>query len=110
MGLKQYDNLFTRLPYPIPDEVITTLVRNDSLIIERIVSLGQATPEGKWLQQDTHEWVVLIQGAAKLLFEGEKKVRYMQPGDWCEIPSQCRHRVEWTDPSQNTIWLAVHYK
>ena len=25
------------------------------------------------------------------------------------IPAHRRHRVEWTDPHEPTIWLAVHY-
>jgi cupin 2 domain-containing protein len=25
------------------------------------------------------------------------------------IPTRCKHRVEWTDPDVVTIWLAVHY-
>jgi cupin 2 domain-containing protein len=32
----------------------------------------------------------------------------MGPGDWLEIPARCRHRVAWTDPNQETVWLAVH--
>ena len=60
--------------------------------------------------QDENEWVVLIQGAAKLMFKNEEKVRYLQPGDYVHIPVNCRHRVEWTDPCQKTVWLAVRYK
>jgi len=25
------------------------------------------------------------------------------------IPARCRHRVEWTDPDQETVWLALHH-
>ncbi|MDD5747322.1 MAG: hypothetical protein PHO30_08695 [Candidatus Omnitrophica bacterium] len=110
MKQRKSGNLFAHIPHPDPGEVVTALLRHGPMAIERIVSLGQVTPAGTWLEQDSHEWVVLVQGAAKLLFDGEEKLFYMQPGDWCEIPAQCRHRVEWTDPTQKTVWIAVHYK
>jgi cupin 2 domain-containing protein len=34
----------------------------------------------------------------------------MAPGDWLAIPAHDRHRVTWTDPGQDTVWLAVHYR
>jgi cupin 2 domain-containing protein len=33
----------------------------------------------------------------------------MLPGAYVHIPAHRKHRVEWTDPNQPTIWLAVHY-
>lgn len=101
-------NLF----HPVPDartgEVIETLLEDDSLRIERIVSEGQATPPGQWFDQETDEWVVLLQGSAGLLFEGEPEIAVMRPGDYVFIPAHRRHRVEWTDSTQKTVWLAAH--
>ncbi len=34
----------------------------------------------------------------------------LRPGDCINIPAHQRHRVEWTDPRQDTIWLAVLYE
>jgi cupin 2 domain-containing protein len=34
----------------------------------------------------------------------------MGPGDHVHIPAHRRHRVEWTDPAQPTVWLAVHHR
>jgi hypothetical protein len=31
------------------------------------------------------------------------------PGDWLLIPAHQKHRVAWTDPEAETVWLAVHY-
>jgi len=31
-------------------------------------------------------------------------------GDRLAIPAHVRHRVEWTDATEPTVWLAVHYK
>lgn len=78
--------------------------------LERIISAGQATPEGEWYDQETHEWVVLLSGSAGLLFEGETEIRVLNPGDYLLISAHCRHRVEWTDPERQTVWLAWHYQ
>ncbi|MBJ7252961.1 MAG: cupin, partial [Acetobacteraceae bacterium] len=34
--------------------------------------------------------------------------RELKPGDWALLPALCRHRVAWTDPAVETLWLAVH--
>jgi len=52
--------------------------------------------------------VILLSGGAGLLFEGEQQARQLAPGDHLLIPAGCRHRVEWTDARQKTVWLAVH--
>ncbi|MEA3070082.1 MAG: cupin 2 protein, partial [Alphaproteobacteria bacterium] len=46
--------------------MVATLVTKSGLRIERIVSLGQASPPGFWYDQAEGEWVVLLAGAAKL--------------------------------------------
>jgi cupin 2 domain-containing protein len=100
-------NLFGDLPPHLPDELIQTLVSTDSCRIERIVSHGHASPDEFWYDQPRHEFVVLLRGAALLRFEdGEVE---MTPGSFLAIPAHRRHRVEWTDPTQVTVWLAVHY-
>ena len=78
--------------------------------MERIVSSGQATPPGQWRDQETHEWVILLKGRAGLMFEGEEEVRTLHPGDFVVIPAHRKHRVEWTDAGQTTLWLALHYR
>ena len=74
------------------------------------MSTGQASSPGFWYDQDDPEWVLLISGSAALSIEGESEARILHPGDWLEIPSHVRHRVEWTDAEKPTIWLAVHLK
>jgi cupin 2 domain-containing protein len=108
--LQPAGNLFTGIPETIPQEIIEILLKTPAFHLERIVSAGQATPPGQWYDQETHEWVLLLSGAAGLLFEGDAEVRELRPGDYLLIPAHCRHRVEWTDPRQNTVWLALHYQ
>jgi len=74
--------------------------------IERIVSHGQASPDGFWYDQPQGEWVALLCGSAELTIEGEG-TRTMNPGDWVNLPAHTRHRVEST--AVGTVWLAVHY-
>lgn len=102
-------NLFERIPEAQEGEILKTLVQTGFFKLERIISRGHATPPGKWYDQDTEEWVVLLRGSAGLLFEGETEIHAMGPGDYLLIPSHRRHRVEWTDPAEETIWLALHY-
>jgi cupin 2 domain-containing protein len=99
-------NLFAGLPKQ-PNELITRLLAAADVRIERIVCHGHASPEGFWYDQDQHEWVIVLKGAARLRFEDE--IVEMTPGDFINIPAHKRHRVEWTTPDEPTIWLAAHY-
>lgn len=102
-------NLFDEIPGALPEEITQSLLTADGLRIGRIVSGGQASPEGFWYDQDEHEWVVLLGGSAGLEIEGEG-VRVLRPGDFVLLPAHCRHRVAWTDADGPTIWLAVFYR
>lgn len=101
-------NLFSGLPTSVDQEHFEVLLKRPGLHIERIVSMGQASPEGFWYDQPQDEWVVLLTGSAGLRFDGESEARKLKPGDWLHIPAHVRHRVEWTDAVQPSVWLAVH--
>jgi cupin 2 domain-containing protein len=100
-------NLFNDLPANLPEELLTTLVDSSHVRIERIVSYGHSSPEGFWYDQDQAEWVMLLQGAARL--ELEDRVVELRRGDFLNLPAHEKHRVAWTTPDEPTIWLAVHY-
>ena len=106
--MRQPANLFAEIPAELPEEVFQTLLHTPKVRIERIVSRGQSSPSGFWYDQDEHEWVLLLQGAARLRFEDGPPLE-MTAGSFVNIPAHKRHRVEWTDPGQPTIWLAVWY-
>ena len=100
-------NLFSNIPSSLPQELIEKILSKPNVRIERIVSNGHSSPGGFWYNQPQHEFVVLLQGAARLRFDdGEIE---MKPGSFIDIPAHQRHRVEWTTPDEQTIWLAVHY-
>ena len=103
------DNLFASVPATTPEELVHVLARTPDLRLERIVSTAHRTPSGQWYEQATNEWVVVLRGSAGLRFADEEDVVVMRPGDWMDIAAHRRHRVEWTDPAEPTVWLALHY-
>lgn len=103
------DNLFARLPATAPEELVDVLVRTAAVRLERIVSTAHGTPPGQWYDQPTGEWVVVLRGSAGIRFADEDAVVVMRAGDWIDIPAHRRHRVEWTDAAEPTVWLALHY-
>lgn len=103
-------NLFANTSDNQRDELIETIIQKAGLRIEKIVSHDHCSPEGFWYDQDENEWVILLKGSAGLRFDDQEDVFILVPGDYLHIDRRQRHRVEWTDPEQDTIWLAVHYK
>jgi cupin 2 domain-containing protein len=76
--------------------------------IVRIASHGHASTDGFWYDQQQHEWVVVLKGAARL--RCEDGTVEMKTGDFVNIPAHQKHRVEWTTPGEPIVWLAVHYE
>jgi cupin 2 domain-containing protein len=104
-----HGNLLRGLAPDPAREVEDWLVTRPGLRIGRIVSAGQASPEGFWYDQAEDEFVLLVAGAAALEIEGEAAPRRLRPGDWVHLPAGCRHRVAWTQAEPATVWLVVHH-
>jgi len=102
-------NLYADLTGAAEERFDTLLVR-PGLRIERIVSTGQASPPGFWYEQESAEWVVLLSGAALFRFADEPDARRLAAGDWIHIAAGRRHRVEWTQATPPSVWLAVHHQ
>lgn len=93
---------------PTPEqgaESFVELARAGGARIERIAS--RAVTNGEWYEQAWPEFVLLVAGSAALEF-ADGSMRDLNPGDWAFLPAHCRHRVNWTDPASETLWLAVH--
>jgi cupin 2 domain-containing protein len=103
-------NLFKDIPTKLNDELIDILFEGKGVKVERIVSMGHASLPGFWYDQDMSEFVILLKGGAGLLIEGQEQVIVMHPGDYFNIPAHKKHRVEWTNPDEQTVWLAMFYK
>lgn len=103
------NNIFKNLPVSFPEEFFEKLVDAHDVKIERIISYGHMTPKNEWYDQSTNEWVMVLRGEALLSFLDADDVR-MRAGDYITIPAHQKHRVSWTKPDEETIWLAIHYK
>ena len=71
MSKRPLANLFADAPCSLLDEEVIELLSAENVRIKRVVSTGQVSPPGRWYDQDWAEWVVVLTGSARLLFEGE---------------------------------------
>lgn len=101
--------LLEGIPVQLPEELIETICSSGSVMIERIVSRGHASPEGVWYDQERSEFVLVVRGSAGLKIKNEDDIVVLKAGDYLNIGAHVKHRVEWTDSACETIWLAVHY-
>jgi cupin 2 domain-containing protein len=106
----EVQNIFALMPPAGPHEQLTALLAATNMRLERIVSHAHASPEGFWYDQEWAEWVIVLKGSAGLHFEGESAPRALSHGDYIDIPAHARHRVAWTDATEPTVWLALHYR
>lgn len=102
------NNIFEAIPEDLKDEKFELLVESGRVRIERIISKGHTSPESGWYDQEQNEWVMVLRGKAVLAFEDEASIT-LQEGDFVDIPAHKKHKVEWTAPDIETLWLAVHY-
>lgn len=102
------DNIFKAIPADLSEEIIEQLVGNNQMKVERIISKGHKSPASGWYDQKFKEWVLLLKGEARLSFVDESSVT-LKPGDYLNIPAHKKHRVDWTIPDDETIWLVIHY-
>lgn len=102
-------NIFANIPPQIKEELFEDIVKNEGVKIERIISKGHITTEFEWYNQKMDEWVIVLKGEAILEFENSDDIR-LEEGDYLSIPANTKHRVSWTKPNEETVWLAIHYK
>ena len=101
-------NIFDSIPEKLDNEVFDLLIHNNKVKIERIISKGHISPESGWYDQDQDEWVIVLKGQALIAFESGEEVD-LKEGGYVNIPAHTKHKVKWTNPNTETIWLAVHY-
>lgn len=100
-------NLLCNIPADLPVELVQTIEAAGGIRIERIVAKGHQSPPDFWYDQDQNEWVFLAKGEAKLQFPHQ--TLHLKAGDYVNIPSHQKHRVAWTAPDEETVWLAIYY-
>jgi len=81
---------------------VTKLVELPALTVEQILS--GVLPEPVSFEQAHDEWVLVLEGRARLLVE-ETELE-LEAGEWLLLPAGCSHTVLETRPG--TSWLALH--
>jgi cupin 2 domain-containing protein len=100
------ENLFHLPRLPLSEELVTILVENETVWIERIISTGQVT---NWYDQDENEFVSLLQGEAEITWADGSTTKLIA-GDTLLIPQHKRHQVSYTSSNPPCIWLCVFWK
>ena len=101
-------NIFDSIPQNITDEIFELIIDQNNVKIERIISKGHTSPKSGWHEQAENEWVILLRGEAKIEFVDNKEI-CLKVGSHLNIPANTKHKVSWTIPDSETIWLTVHY-
>lgn len=87
---------------PAEGERVTPLIELPGIAIEQILS-GSLPREVSFVQ-DHDEWVLVLDGHARLRVE-EEEIK-LASGEWLLLPAGCAHTVIAT--AAGTSWLAVH--
>jgi cupin 2 domain-containing protein len=101
--LKHYSFL-ENIPKNSKKEIFETIIKNDSIKIERIVSYGQTSPKEFWYDQKEDEFVLVLDGNATIEYDDGSSYKLVK-GDSLYIDAHQKHRVVYT--SNPTVWLAV---
>jgi len=103
--LKKPTNFIQNLPSnTLGSEIFQTLFENQKVKIERIISYGKNIDS--WYDQKKSEFVMLIEGEAKILFEGEEEL-HLTKMDYLIIEPHQKHKVTFT--SEDAIWLCLFF-
>ena len=97
-------NFIDYIPNDSTNEIFQTIVKNDNIKIERIISYGQTTPKDFWYNQDEDEFVYIVQGDAKIKYNNGT-IHTLNTNDSLYIKAHQKHQVVYTD--NPTIWLTI---
>ena len=103
------ENLFGQALPPDGEESEQQLQKGNSWSLKIIRSNRFRSPEGSWLDQEDHEWVMVLRGSARIRCSEPDRILDLSVGDHLHLPPHRRHRVERTDPDPGTLWLALHW-
>lgn len=92
----------------LENELTDILYEDEYIRIERIVSMGQASPDGFIYDQSDDEFVSVVEGKAGLLLTEENREINLNCGDSFMIKAGVKHKVIYT--SCPCIWLCVFNK
>jgi cupin 2 domain-containing protein len=96
-------------PSTASTELIELLAQGENIRVERIVSNGHSSEAEFWYDDPRVEWVTVLSGEAQLRFLVDDKLIHLHRGDHITIQPHEKHRVEWTTPDEQTVWLAIYF-
>lgn len=102
-------NLWAGIPAELPHELCEVIGGTSRVRVERIVSRGHRSEPDFWYDQDEDEFVLLLGGFARLELQNPHEVVDLNPGDYLTIAAHRPHRVEFTNPEDDTLWLTVFF-
>ena len=100
-------NIYSDIPVKHDGEIFNSLLHDKNIVVQRIISNGQVTPKNKPYYQKQDEWVIVLQGYAKLKIQN-KGIIVLNKGDYYFIPRHTKHWVTYTSKKPKVIWLTVH--
>lgn len=102
-------NVFEALRAEPGQETSLRLHGGSNWCLDLIRSNAYCTPEEDWFDQETHEWVMVLQGSATLEYQDSIEGVDLSVGDHLHLQPHRLHRVVRTDPDPGTLWLALHW-
>lgn len=99
------NNIFSMPKLPLTEELVQDLLNQGNMRVERIVSSGQTTD---WLDQEQHEWVVLLTGQATIAYQ-DGRLLELCAGDYVYLPPHEIHRVAYTSTEPACVWLCFFW-
>lgn len=105
-------NIFDNIQVDKKNEKFFEILHSKTVKIEKIVSNGQQTHEDYWYNQDKNEFVLILDGFAKLQIKENNIIKEIElnKGDYIDIKANVEHRVSYTCTNNPTVWLAVFYE
>lgn len=101
-------NIYQDIPKDTQEELFEEILKSENVKIERIISDGHTSPKEGWYESEQSEWVIVLQGEARLLYEDKKEIE-LKCGEYQNIPAFTKHKVSYTSFNERTIWLAIYY-
>lgn len=97
-------NFLDNIPNASKNEIFQTILENENVKIERIISYGQTTPKEDWYDQNEDEFVLILEGEAKIKYDDDS-LYHLTKWDSLYIKANQKHQVIYT--SNPTVWLAI---
>lgn len=101
-------NIFDLPQFSLTHELTTVLAENKNVRIERIIGSVSTGQVSDWYDQEESEFVILLEGDAKIEFENDRIVG-LSRGDTLLIKPHEKHRVCYTSNEPICVWLCVFF-